>query len=149
MVLEALAAVSLASSVIEFVDFTVKVISKGNEYYNSIDGNLEDNTELMTISENFVRLSKRLETSLVALPDSGKLSEDEKALKRVVQTCHDLALKLRTTLDRLKVSTNGQKWKSFRQALKAHWSKTEIDEPLNQLRLAREELIIHLLLVMR
>ena len=57
MVLAALAALSVASSVVQFVDFSVKVISKGNKYYRSTDGALVENTELVATVETFRRLN--------------------------------------------------------------------------------------------
>ena len=53
MALEALAVVSLATSVVQFVDSAVKLISKGNQYYKKADGDLEENTQLRAIVDKF------------------------------------------------------------------------------------------------
>lgn len=77
MVLEALAAVSLASSVVQLVGFAVKLIWKGNQYYKSADGNLEENAQLKDVADNFGKLSGRLVDSTRSFPtaraaDSGR-----------------------------------------------------------------------------
>ena len=64
IVLNALAALSVASSVVQFVDFSVKVISKGNKYYRSTDGALVENTELVATVETFRRLNDGSKKSL-------------------------------------------------------------------------------------
>lgn len=61
MVLETLAAVGLAYSVVQFVDFAVKIISKGNKYHKSTDGVLPENREYLGNAENFAHLSQGLE----------------------------------------------------------------------------------------
>ena len=128
MVLQALAALSLAKSVINVVDFAAEVISKGNEYCKSSEGILPENTELQAITDNFARLNKGLRGPRIALetaaeqPDEKgalQLSKEEKVLQLVAQNCEAIAIGLATALDRLRCSNPDRKWKSFRQALKA------------------------------
>ncbi|KAF6224016.1 hypothetical protein HO133_010590 [Letharia lupina] len=111
MVLQALAALSLAKSVINVVDFAAEVISKGNEYCKSSEGILPENTELQAITDNFARLNKGLRGPRIALktaaeqPDEKgalQLSKDEKVLQLVAQKCEAIAIGLATALDRLR-----------------------------------------------
>ena len=74
---DALAARSPSSSVVQFVDFAVKLIWKGNQYYKSADGNLEENAQLKDVADNFGKLSGRLVDSTRSFPtaraaDSGR-----------------------------------------------------------------------------
>ena len=87
MVLEALAALSVASSVVQFVDFGTKLISKGKEFYQSADGVLTDHAEQAAISSRLAELSKRLSDSVSFLTTGKKLSPGEEALLEVVVEC--------------------------------------------------------------
>ena len=51
-IMEALAAVGLASSIVQFVDFATKIISKGYQYQKSVDGVLDENVELQAIADS-------------------------------------------------------------------------------------------------
>jgi hypothetical protein len=66
MVLEPISALGLAGNVIQFADFAGKLISKGNEYYKSVDGALVEHTELKVVGKRLADLSEGLETSLQA-----------------------------------------------------------------------------------
>ncbi|MCJ1384760.1 hypothetical protein MMC17_007878 [Xylographa soralifera] len=145
--MEALAAVGLASSVIQFVDFTSQLLSKGQEFYRSVDGTLVENVEFVAIAEHFRSLKEDLTESTVALADARQPSPAEEDLQRVAARCEQVALTFLTLLNGLKITGHPQKWKSFRQALKTMWSKDEIEEMLQKLRLLREELAVHLLIV--
>lgn len=177
MVLEALAAVSLANAVLQFVDFTTRIISKGNKYYRSTDGVLSENFELHAIAENLKRLCKGLVESAALFPGPDRLTREkqalkkamkasnsdrqtlvedeqalkggEQALKEVAVRCQTIAVELSTVIGRLKISGTRTKWRSFRQALKSQWKKEEINSTLQRLRLAREDLVIHLLVVIK
>ena len=145
MVLEALTAVGLAAAVVQFVDFTAKLISKGNKYYRSEDGALEEHKELRRAADNVNRLSERLTHSAEPYTQANNLQPEEQALKHVAQDCLDIAKELTAKLDDLKLEGGRQRWKSFRQALKSCWSKEKIEKMLQRLELARGNLILNLL----
>ena len=149
MVLEALAAISLASSVIQFVDFSVKLISKGNEYYHSADGVLAEHNELHNIAGNFEDLNAKLKNSLSLVEPKKLLSDEEKALQSITQDCLAVADDFKRTLEELRRHPGNNVWKSFRQAIKTRWKQKKLDETLNKLRLFREDLAVHLLVVIR
>jgi len=150
--MEALAAVGLASSIVQFVDFATKIISKGYQYQKSVDGVLDENVELQAIADSLDQLSKGLVTSKGKTFPSAtrkKNSKENEALKAVAMECQKIANDLSTAVDRLKITGKRTRWKSFRQALKSQWKKEEIEATLRRLRLAREDLIVHLLVVMK
>jgi len=150
--MEALAAVGLASSIVQFVDFATKIISKGYQYQRSVDGVLDENVELQAIADSLDQLTKGLVTSKEKTAPSTRRKKDSKeneALKAVAMECQKIANDLSTAVDRLKITGKRTKWKSFRQALKSQWKKEEIEATLRRLRLAREDLIVHLLVVMK
>lgn len=163
MVLEALAAVSLASAVFQFVEFAAKLISKGNHYYRDSDGLLEENTELEATSKSFGLLNRNL-IDCMNEPDppkcvwspsrkvyggSSKLSNEEEALCEVARRCQKKAREFDLLLNKLRSHGPRSRWKSFRQAAKEYWSKDDILQMRKSLGVIREDLIIHLLVVMK
>ena len=149
MALEALASLSLASSIVQFVEFASRLISKGNKYYKSIDGTLEEHSRLKDISKSLHHLSLSLEKSAGPFDTVRNLSPDEQALNRVAIECRAIATEFSNIIDKLKLSDPRTRWKSFRQSVKSHWSKNEIQDMLQRLRLLREDLAIHLLVVVK
>ena len=149
MVLEALAAVGFASSIVQFTDYTTKLISKGNQLYKSADGALNENRELEAIADKFSVLSRDLAKSSEIFPPTKQLSNEESALQNVAKDCETVALEFVAVLNHLKVDGTHRRWKSFRQALKTTWHKEDIEDMLHRLQLAREEMIVHLLVVTR
>ena len=149
MVLEALAALGIASAVVSFVDFSIDITSKGKEYYKSVDGRLMEHVELQGIAERLKDLSVGIRRSLSSLPDAKLLSAEEKALKSVAQRCQVVARELKEALEKLQTSGACGKFKNFRQALKTQWTKSEIEDRQRRLKLIREELVLHLVVVMK
>ena len=147
MVLEALAAVSLATSVLQFIDFSAKIISKGNQYYKTGDGSCDEDKKLQAVGQNLETLSRDLKASMKPLTTFSKLTQAEQALCDIASECENTGFKLKAAVDDLRKSGSQTKWKSFRQALKSQWKRDEIEATLRELRMVREDLVIHLLVV--
>ena len=150
--MEALAAVSLASSVAQFVDFATKVISKGYPYQRSLDGVLDEHAELQATVGRLDQLSKGLVTTneIISLSDREEAySKENEALEMVAMECRKIAKHLSTAVGCLQITGKHTKWKSSRQALKSQWKEEETEATLRKLQLAREDLIVHLLVVMK
>jgi len=60
MLLDPLTALSLAGTVVQFVDFTSKILAKGAEIHRSLDGSLRENVEVESIVKDLVQLNSRL-----------------------------------------------------------------------------------------
>lgn len=149
MVLDPFAALSVASAVVQFVDFGTKLISKGKEIYQSADGVLADHAEQAAISSRLAELSTRLSNSLLFFATGKKLSPAEEALQEVTVECMQFADDFTGALNDLRVTGSHRIWKSFRQALKSVWKKKEIEERLVKLDRFRQQIVIHLLVVMK
>lgn len=63
MVLDPLTALGLVTSVVQFVHFGTKLISKGMEIYKSTEGVLSDHAEQAAISSRLAGLTRRLSAS--------------------------------------------------------------------------------------
>ena len=162
MVLEAFAALSVANAAVQFVDFTLKVISKGNKYYKSPSGVLEEIAELRDTAAKIRRLTDLVTKSAAPRPEdnqefqeqdlpdtSTRLKPAEQALEGAVKECKSIAAELIAALDKLELPGSHKRWNSFRQALKSCWGKKAIEQMIERLRLAREDLVLHLLVIMR
>jgi hypothetical protein len=53
-----------AGSIVQFIDFTGKLISKGHRIYQSADGNLVENAELEAITRNIIALNNNIAKSI-------------------------------------------------------------------------------------
>lgn len=149
MVLDPLTALSVASSVIQFVDFGTKLISKGKEIYKSADGVLADHAEQAAISSRLADLTRALSTSIDMSAATRELSPAENALKEVALVCRQVAEDFTLAIDELRVTGKNRKWKSFRQALKSVWMKEGIEERLVELDRLRQLVTVHLLVVVK
>jgi hypothetical protein len=79
MLLDPLSALSLTSTVVRFVDFTSKILTKGLEIYSSTSGALPVNDELEIISNDLLKVTDRLRKTAHSETDIRKLSMDEQA----------------------------------------------------------------------
>ena len=149
MVLEALAAVGLAAAVVQFVQFTTEVASKGQEYYRSADGSIKEHVELQSYSDRFTQLGNGLTTASSRCPPSSTLTTEERSLVEVASKCQTACAEIRSTLNGLIISGKKTKFCSFRQALEAVWSEGKIDTDLHRLQMIRDELIVNLLVVIK
>ena len=150
MVLDALAAVSLASSVIQVIDFGSKLCAKGFEIRNSAEGMTKRYTELGLASSKLSQLTADLENAMRIKDAVEQLDREEQRLMELAQASYSVSQKLQTALEALK--TNGLsagKWKSLGAALKQCWSDGAIHELESRMDALREQLSVELIMSMR
>jgi hypothetical protein len=174
--LDPLTALGVAGTIVQFVDFTVKLMSKSHELYKSTDGALVGNKDLEAIAANLNRLTERLRTDMnrhllppvkaIKLRDdvSSKQAERELAftlrdytpenraeieLGEINAKCGEVAGDLISILRMFKVEGNNNKWKSFRVALKTVWDEDQIQKAVSKLTECRKALDTELLISLR
>ncbi|KAE8446759.1 hypothetical protein EG329_011664 [Mollisiaceae sp. DMI_Dod_QoI] len=145
--MDPLSALSLAATLVQLVDFTSKIVSKGYHIYNDTDQALPQNVALEYLVTDLQNLNARLH-------HHDRLScatRDEQALEDLSASCAVLADELVSRLNKLKVADDAKhrKWKSFRQALKSVWSKEELDAMAAKLFEYRNQLEFHVLLSLK
>lgn len=147
MPLDPLSALSVAAALFQFIDFTAKIVSKGNHLFQSANGILPENESIESTTIRLRDLAGPLQSQT---PTVGGYPED-RALKALCGECVDIAMQLLAQLEKLKVpeNCNNRRWKSFRQALKSVWSKDKVDELNKRLRGLDEQLRTHILLLLR
>ena len=147
--MEALSALSLASNIVQFLDFGLRVLSKGNQIYRSVDGALEENLDLEVVTNDLLLMQTKLKRTLIAPGHTQLGSNDVKAFNNLSQSCARVAEKLLERLTMVKAQGRFRRWKSLRQALKIVWSKKDIENMKDTLQSFRSEMQIHLLVSLR
>jgi hypothetical protein len=152
MPLDPMSALSVAASVVQFVDFTSKIICKGKDIYHSVDGVLPENSQNKTVTVRLLEITNELEKPLV---DIGSLSDENQSqyhqLQHICKECSSISKELLRHLKDLEVprGSKHRRWKSFRQALKSVWDKEGIDAMAKRLERLRNELHTQVLVGLR
>jgi hypothetical protein len=148
--LDPMTALSLVGNIIQVIDFSAKLVTKGHELNKSADGASVGNAELELIANDLQELHGRLKSSQVAQTSTIRLAGSDIALQKLSEQCSGVAEELIDTLENLKVhGTAHRRWKSFRQALKGLLKTEEVDAIAKRLQNLREELSLHILVSMR
>ena len=139
--METLAIIGLVGNIVQFIDFSGKLISKSTELYWSSEGALAENIDTETATNHLVLLNSKLQNAATATGDS--------ALESLCKSCSAAADELLAALDKVKVKGKQGKWKSIRKALRSVWSKEEIEELERRLAMLKEELNFHVVVDLR
>jgi tetratricopeptide (TPR) repeat protein len=134
--METLAVIGLVGNIVQFVDFSGKLVSKSAELYRSSEGALAENSDIETAINHLVLINNKLKDAATTTGDS--------ALQSLCKSCGTTADQLLAVLDKVKVKGKQDKWKSIRKALRSVWSKEEIEELGRRLERFRGELNLHL-----
>lgn len=154
--MDPLSALSVATSVIQFVDFGCKLVSQTRQIYKSVDGTLSDRVIVEVLAVDLESLSLNLQNSLrenqpVNAEGQQETSVHDRALDDLCRRCHGISKELIAKLNNLKVqgSTKHRNWESFKKALRAMWGKEELDSLATQLNELRSEIEFRVLLSFR
>ena len=144
---EAVAALGVAANVVQFIDFSGKILSEGYRLHRSKRVNPSKNEELENIALDLQKLRDELqpqedETGLVPTPNDIQL-------QRLAGQCRGICIELLAALEKLKVVGKPGKWESFRAALKTVWAESKIKSLQDRLDEARQELIVRILMSFR
>ncbi|KFZ16661.1 hypothetical protein V502_04977 [Pseudogymnoascus sp. VKM F-4520 (FW-2644)] len=128
--LDPLTALALAGNIVQFVEFSGKIISGSSELFQSSTGVLNSNEALEAITKGLVAMTSKL--GQLDLDDQSHLvSEEEQALQDLCRSCTSVADELLLRLNKLKVPTSiGQgkrkRWKSAQHAVQSVWAEKEL-----------------------
>ena len=152
--LDPLTAVSLASSIVQFTDFGIKVVTSGINLYYSVDGFDAETSDLDFRTTNLRRLTDRIVVPTGQDDDDTSVPEDEKELVELANRCRTIATELLTVLDGLRVrkpAGTSRKWESFRKAIAAQtpWNKDKVASLERNLLSARQAVFERISFMMR
>lgn len=146
--MDPLTALGLASNIIQVVDFSIKLVSKGYNIYRSADGSLAENVDAEANTRNLTMLITKLRRK-IGQEGNGNLSDNDQSLIRLYEKCTQIADELLHKLDQAKVTGRHRKWKSARQALKSVTGKSDLERFANTLQLYRSEITLHITISLR
>ncbi|RHZ55337.1 hypothetical protein CDV55_100143 [Aspergillus turcosus] len=138
--MEALAAISLVGNIVQFVDFSSKLISTAAQLYHSREDALTENINIEAVTNDLVLLNNKLEASAPV---------DDIQLVRLSESCKNVAYDLLAVLDKVKVKVNPRYIGSIRKAFRSVWSREDIEKLQQQLAMFREELNLHVCVDLR
>jgi hypothetical protein len=149
--MDPLTALSAAGTIIQLVDFGSRVIFGSCSIYKSAGGALPVNEELEITTRHLTILASKLRRPLQSrhLPASQGQNAQLKALRDLCDGCLEVADELLVRLEALKAEGRHQKWKSFKQAVKAAWVQKEVDALHQRLCNFRRSLETHILAGLR
>lgn len=108
-------ALSVAGNIIQFVDFSIKLVAKSHELYKSADGATVGNAELEAKAKTLQELYGRLKSSYAEQSSTTRLTDSDVALRKLSERCSGVAEELVNTLEKVKIQgTANRRWKSFR-----------------------------------
>ena len=151
MVLDPLTALGLTSNLLQLVDVSIKLVSKGRSIHGSAHGTLVENSELELVANDLARLISQTaadSAKVSGLPQK-EIGSLENAFGELSRSSGDVAEELLQKLEKLKVEGKHRRWKSFRQALKSVWTREEINALANRLANLRAQLDSRILFSLR
>ena len=151
---EAIAALSLAANIVQFIDFGGKVLSGGFKLYkNGPDGTvLGEANDTKIITQSLLRLIEDLNQPLEQSDSTNEvieLSQTEIDLRNLAAQCIDIANELLNAIIQVEFRGKGGKWDAFRAALKHVLAEGKIEKIRQRLDRFRQEIIVHILACFR
>jgi hypothetical protein len=143
--MDPLTALSTAGTIIQFVDFGIKVLVAGNSLYHSTTGAIPENVELEWVTRDLMSLTTKVS-------QAGNLSEpapDNVYLNQICVRCEEIGKNLLTRLERLKLKSNKGVLQRFHVALKATWARKDLEELVLQLGKYKRSIETHFLVDLR
>ena len=143
--MEALAAFSLAGTILEFARFGIELLSDGRELYKSSQGALSANEQLELATSDLRALLVKLRSRdrpLVIAQDE----KDEETFQHILHRAEESAKELVERLQRLKVKgAKSRKWESVRKAVQSVWTKDEVEALTKKLERFKDAVETHVL----
>ncbi|RDW93695.1 ATP-binding protein [Aspergillus mulundensis] len=110
--MDPISALSLAAVILQFIDFSSKLVAGTYEVYNSASGTTVENVHITTIVTDLQAATGDMDVDIVGN------TKHERALKDLASKCNKLSADVVVILEGLRVSDKNSAWKS----LKVKWS---------------------------
>lgn len=147
--MEALATVAVVSSIVQLVDFSIKLLSDGVEMHKSADGALSGNALVEQVTMDLVALDEGLKRSIQTPGQTLCLSEDEAALQVLAEKSKEISMELLTRLGGLKLSDKRSAWETVRKTIKGMRGKAKTDAMVQNIDYIKKQLDSRLLVSIR
>lgn len=141
--MEPLSALSVATAVTQFIDFTGSLLSGTIELHKSATGRTKANLTIETIALDLRNLNIELTESF----SSGDSHDAD--IKKLCLDCSKMADQLLEALNKLTVQKQHRLWSSFSTALRSIWAQEDIDSLQRRLDAYRQQISMHILVQLR
>jgi hypothetical protein len=141
--MDPITAISLASSILTFIDFANKIVTGTYEVYQSRSGATAENAHVDIIVEDLSEITSDLCTNV-----PGK-TKNEIALKSLASKCEVVSTKLQVLLNDLKVTGDHTTWKSLKAQIKSLRKRDDVLSMEKQLGDYRAQILTRLTLMLR
>ena len=145
-------ALSLAGTIIQFVEFSSKVLAGTCELYKSGAEALTVHQQLSLVTDDLSVLSTKLSDSYLGLSGMGVVSSAvDDSFLQICRASSEVSTELNNKLNKLKVTAVGKrrKWQTLKQALKSVWSDKELTALVDRLALLRDSIQMHIVVDLR
>lgn len=136
--------IGLASGILSFVTFSIKLLSGAVKIHDAADGQLQENLSRQLVIQEMKRLSGKL-----LAPDDASLVGEEKGLCILATECQSLSNDLIALLERIKPKDPSSKAQSIWSALKNAIHEKEKVELEGRLDRCRGQLELHITFLSR
>ncbi|KAI9694326.1 MAG: hypothetical protein M1820_009015 [Bogoriella megaspora] len=152
MVLDPFSALSIATGVVQFLDFGKSLVTEGYNLYRSADGSSTKHTYLTNVAERLRSEADRLEQS-IRVGERRYESEDEElgdeeVMQELAASCQKTAQEFITTMEDLKLDPEASGFakgaQTLRQVLRSVKKERHLDNFERQLDVYRSELTLRL-----
>lgn len=148
MVLDPLSALSLASNVVQFVDFGSRLILDARAIYSSASGTTAKQEEIKLLAEQFQQQCAEM-VALQPLSDADGVDPANRALRTLATRSQNVAKENFVFLEDLKVDGANRRLKSVRQTLRGSIKAPKVDELVERMESLRNGLNAALLKFLR
>lgn len=143
--MDPLSALSVAASVVQFIDFASTLVSSTYKIYKSTTGDTKEKLDLKVVTSSLKSLSNDLRLSLDQDTSEGKeLSKVDTEINTLCASCSDIADELILALEKLNVQKEHDIWQSVRTALQSVWGRKEVDTLVKRLESFRSQISLHI-----
>ncbi|KAF6808166.1 hypothetical protein CMUS01_13952 [Colletotrichum musicola] len=125
--MEAVGAVGLAAAILQFIEFTAKLVKEGSER--------------ATIEKKHIeKLTEEIHALNIEICNGMPSNTADDAVKKLGAECMDISRELLEALAQLRARSRDTRWTSFVEALRAIWKKGEIQDLRDRLDQYRDTL---------
>lgn len=138
--MEALAAIGLIASIVQFVDFAGKIANGTRQIYQSGTVATDENADLELCASELDELCSRIHDQA----QSSAKSADQSSLCLLATQCQSISTELSVLLRRTRAKNPTSKWGCFVSALRTQLTKSERECLARRLEYCRSQLNVQL-----
>jgi len=142
---QGLLAFGAPANIIQFVDFSSKILSTGYRIHKSSRSSTQESQELEHVTIDLKKVTDDLDSAI----QEDYASTNDSQLQQLAESCKTICVELLKALEQLHGDGKPQKWQSFRTALKTVWSEGRIQALQKRIEQFRQEIIVRILLSLR